>query len=93
MTPRPPLARATLLLLSLALLAARHGHLFAAVSTWLREIHRLGIQRVTGRTHRADDVAFATGVDRFAQAADVYVYGAQFDVAVTAPDAVKQALA
>ncbi|MCB9658214.1 MAG: DDE-type integrase/transposase/recombinase [Sandaracinaceae bacterium] len=36
---------------SLALLAARHGHLFAAVSTWLREIHRLGIQRPGRRLH------------------------------------------
>src|SRR3546814_3516441 len=53
----------------------------------------VGIQRIAGRAHRADDVAMAAvRVDRLAQAADMHVHRAQFDVAVLPPYAVQQPL-
>ena len=53
----------------------------------------VGIQRVARRTNSADNVELSAFVDRFAQAADMDVNGARFDVAVVPPDAVEQTFA
>ena len=50
------------------------------------------VQRIARRTDRPDDVAVKAFVQGLAQAADMYINGADFDVAVMAPDAIEQAL-
>src|SRR3546814_13143033 len=53
----------------------------------------VGIQRVAGGSNGTDDVGRAIDVDCFAQAADVNINGAQFNVGVLAPHAVQQPFA
>src|SRR3546814_4805954 len=48
------------------------------------------VERIARRADCADDIDGAGQVDGLAQAADMDVDGAQFDVAVLAPDAVEQ---
>ena len=50
----------------------------------------LSLERIARRAHGADRVLGARHLDRLAQAADVDVDRPQFDVAPSAPDAVKQ---
>jgi len=53
------------------------------------------IQRISRRAHGADNVAlgFAAFAQRFAQAADMNIDGADFDVAIMPPYAVEKTLA
>src|SRR3546814_962368 len=53
----------------------------------------VGIQRVASGSNGTDDVGRAIDVDCFAQAADVNINGAQFNVGVLAPHAVQQPFA
>src|SRR5206468_7357807 len=50
------------------------------------------IQGIARAAHGADRVLFATGIEQFAQTADVDVDGAFVDIDVAAPDAVEQLL-
>src|SRR5438067_3491623 len=63
---------------------------FATLRLYLREPV---IQCIARAAHGADRVLFAAGIEQFAQAADVHVYGALVDIDVAAPDAVEQLLA
>ncbi len=53
----------------------------------------LGVQRIAGRPHCADDIGITAFIDRLAQPPDMDVHGPGFDIAVMAPDAVEQSLA
>src|SRR3546814_20810000 len=53
----------------------------------------VGIQRVASVSNRTDDVGRSIDVDCCAQAADVNINGAQFNVGVLAPHAVQQPFA
>lgn len=58
-----------------------------------RRLGAFGVERVACGTHGADDIGLAAFVDRHAQAADMHVHGARFDIAVTTPHRIEQPFA
>src|ERR1700753_3923573 len=51
------------------------------------------VERIARRAHRANRIAHAIDIKRLAQAPDMDVDGARFDIDVTAPHGVEQLLA
>src|SRR5690348_7394018 len=53
----------------------------------------VAVEGVSRSADRADDIETATTIERFAQAADMDIDGAQLDLGIAAPHAIEQLLA